>query len=151
MMTNIYQDLAIVVIGAVAWTLAIVPVQLAGKACAGDDSVAKNDDNKGGKLIKTSSSSSSSSSLAFNKGVCLVIGVALAAVTTPVLSSVCGWHTPHERVRGVAIALGTAQTMDGIMHIYHPTFYSKNPNVAIAGAGNIFLGAGLLGILSAYM
>jgi type IV secretory pathway VirB2 component (pilin) len=127
------QDLATMLVGAAAWTLAIIPVKMAGSACANENGTAEK------------------SKAAFNKSVCMVIGVAIAAVTTPAIAGLCGWRSAHERVRGIAIALGTAQTIDGMMHIWNPTFYSKNRDVAVACAGNIFLGAGLLGILSAYM
>ena len=42
-------------------------------------------------------------------------------------------------------------TIDGLVHIYNRTFYSRNTNVAVACAGNIILGAGLVGLLNAYM
>jgi hypothetical protein len=53
-------------------------------------------------------------------------------------------------VRGVALALGVAQVTDGLMHMFYPSFYSSDRDVGIACASNIFLGAGLLGIFSAY-
>jgi hypothetical protein len=127
------QDLSTMAVGALAWTAAIVPVKLAGSACADDDAVVRKGRN------------------AFHRGVCVLVGIALAAVTTPAMAYLCGWKTPHERVRGIAIALGTAQTIDGLTHIFNPSFYAKNKSVSIACAGNIFFGAGLLGIFSAYM
>lgn len=80
----------------------------------------------------------------------IAFGVGLAAVTTPVLGYLLGWRTREERVRGIAIALGTAQTIDGLVHFFYPTLYAADPRVGIGAAGNIFLGAGLLGIFSAY-
>jgi hypothetical protein len=126
------QDLSTMGVGALAWTVAILPVKMAGSACADDEVVRKGRD-------------------AFNRGACVLVGIALAAATTPALAYLCGWKTPHERVRGIAIALGTAQTIDGLTHLFNPSFYSTNKSVSIACAGNIFFGAGLLGIFSAYM
>jgi cytochrome c biogenesis protein CcdA len=129
------QDLSTMAVGALAWTAAIVPVKLAGSACAADDDA----------VVRRKGRD------AFNRGVCVLFGIALAAVTTPALSYLCGWKTSHDRVRGIAIALGTAQTIDGLTHIFNPSFYATNKSVSIACAGNIFFGAGLLGIFSAYM
>jgi hypothetical protein len=64
---------------------------------------------------------------------------------------IMGWKTPHERARGVALAIGAAQVTDGLMHLFTPDFYSADRNVGLACAGNIFYGAGLLGIFQAYM
>jgi hypothetical protein len=47
-------------------------------------------------------------------------------------------------------ALGTAQVIDGLCHLFYPSFYHNDATVGLACAGNIFYGAGLLGILSAY-
>mmetsp|Transcript_44900 Transcript_44900/g.105353 ORF Transcript_44900/g.105353 Transcript_44900/m.105353 type:complete len:124 (-) Transcript_44900:210-581(-) len=80
----------------------------------------------------------------------VAFGVALAVATTPLLSYLLGWKTQPERIRGVALALGTAQTIDGVVHLLRPTFYSENASEGIASAGNIFFGAGLLGIMSVY-
>ncbi len=85
-----------------------------------------------------------------NKVGALILGAGIAAVTTPILSSILGWKTRLERVRGIALALGAAQTLDGLVHLFHPTFYSANAAEGLSCAGNIFLGAGLLGIMSAY-
>jgi hypothetical protein len=82
--------------------------------------------------------------------VALVVGAGIAAATTPLLSSIMGWQTRQQRVRGIALALGVAQTIDGLAHFFHPTIYAANPTVGLACAGNIFYGAGLLGILSVY-
>jgi len=126
------EDVKSFIAGAVAWTLAIPAVKIAGKATADREVV------KAGNGLR-------------NKVFALIFGVALAATTTPVLSSIFGWNTPSERVRGVAISLGTAQTIDGLVHIFYPDFYSKNREISVACAGNIFLGAGLLGIFSAFV
>ncbi len=80
----------------------------------------------------------------------LGFGIGLAAVTTPALSYLLGWKTREARIRGIALALGMAQTLDGIVHTFYPTFYSTTLNYALAGAGNIFWGAGLLGIFSVF-
>ena len=47
-------------------------------------------------------------------------------------------------------ALGTAQIIDGLVHLFYPSFYHDNPAIGLGCAGNIFYGAGLLGIFSAY-
>jgi len=64
---------------------------------------------------------------------------------------ILGWKTQPERVRGIALALGTAQVLDGLVHFFKPNFYSSDHEESLASAGNIFFGAGMLGILSAYM
>eukprot|EP01039_Chlorochromonas_danica_P019199 gene19199-23212_t len=66
------------------------------------------------------------------------------------MSYLMGWKTREAKIRGIALALGTAQTLDGVVHMLYPHFYSTIPSVALAAAGNIFWGAGLLGIFSVY-
>eukprot|EP00750_Incisomonas_marina_P026512 INCI5917.6.p1 GENE.INCI5917.6~~INCI5917.6.p1 ORF type:complete len:124 (-),score=24.20 INCI5917.6:173-544(-) len=119
------RDAKALVVGVAAWTAAIPAVILAGRVTTPEASVT-------GKVIAVG------------------FGVGLAAVTTPLLSYFCGWETRPQRVRGIALALGAAQTIDGVVHLAYPEFYSKVPAEAIASAGNVFFGAGLLGILSVY-
>jgi drug/metabolite transporter (DMT)-like permease len=76
--------------------------------------------------------------------------VGLAYATTPVLSLLLGWKTRDDKVRGIAIGLGVAQALDGLCHLLAPRFYHEDADKAISCAGNIFLGAGLLGIFSAF-
>jgi hypothetical protein len=78
------------------------------------------------------------------------MGVGIAYGTTPLLSCLMGWKTSERKVRGIALALGTACVLDGLVHIFLPTFYSKSYEEGIGCAGNIFLVAGLTGIFSAY-
>jgi hypothetical protein len=119
------SDLTTMAVGAVGWAAAIPAVKMAGAGVAA-----------GG---------------AGEKSLALVIGVGIAAATTPLLSYLLQWQTPHERVRGVALALGAAQVTDGLFHLFWPAFYAVDAHVGLACAGNIFYGAGLLGIFSAYM
>jgi hypothetical protein len=119
------DDLKSIGIGVIAWSLAVPAVKYAGDAVV-----------KGGQVTKV---------------VALAFGGGLAASTTPLLSYIMGWKTPHSRVRGIALALGAAQTIDGLVYLFLPDFYSNDPQASVACAGNIFYGAGLLGILSAYM
>lgn len=121
------NDMKALGMGALAWSLAVPAVKIAGTAC-----------------IENSTTTT-------NQYICLVFGAGLAAVTTPLLSQLLGWSTPHERVRGIALALGVAQTIDGLVHLFRPDFYANDPRTGLACAGNIFYGAGLLGIFSAYM
>ena len=120
------KDIKALGMGALAWSLAVPAVKIAGSACAVADPTT-------------------------NQYISLVFGAGLAVITTPLLSRLMGWSTPHERVRGIALALGVAQTMDGLLHLFRPDFYAADPRTGLACAGNIFYGAGLLGILSAYM
>jgi len=122
------DDLKSLGIGAIAWSLAVPAVKFAG------DAVAK--EKGSGNTAKIGA---------------VVFGACLAASTTPLLSYIMGWKTPHSRVRGIALALGAAQTIDGLVHLFMPDFYSTDRNTSVACAGNIFYGAGLLGIFSAYM
>jgi ethanolamine transporter EutH len=126
-----WKDLKIIAAGALGWTIAIPAVQIAGQGVA--VTALESSDNKMGAKV-----------------IAVVVGVGIAAATTKLLSTVMGWTTQYERVRGVALALGTAQTIDGLVHIFYPTFYSKDPAVSVGCAGNIFLGAGLLGLFSGY-
>ena len=119
------SDIKSVVAGAVVWAVAIPAVKLVGQATAGDAAL-------------------------LNKGVALILGAGIAAATTPLMSKILSWKNRNERVRGIALALGAAQTLDGLVHIFWPKFYSDDGSVGLACAGNIFYGAGLLGILSAY-
>jgi hypothetical protein len=118
-------DAKALVSGALAWAAAIPAVMLVGP--------------------KTAESSATS-----NKVLALALGVGISAATTPLLSYVLNWRTREEKVRGIALALGTAQVLDGIVHIAHPKFYANDAGEGLACAGNIFWGAGLLGILSCY-
>lgn len=118
------NDGVALVAGAVAWGAAVPIVKAAGPVVARGSTAAKC-----GMLV-----------------VCLGI----AAATTPLLSKALGWQTRAERVRGVALALGAAQTIDGLVHFFKPGFYSADSAVAVGAAGSIFAGAGLLGIFSAY-
>ena len=122
---SLQDDIKTMVLGAIGWTVAIPAVKIAGSAVA------------------TPSSNG-------NKIMAVLVGIGIAASTTPILSFVRGWKTPTEKVRGVALALGTAQVIDGLVHIFMPNFYDQNLNVSVGCAGNIFFGAGLLGIFSAY-
>lgn len=119
------DDLSSMVAGAVAWTMAIVPVATAGKVV-----------HAGGTGTKV---------------LALILGAGIAAGTTPLLAYVMKWKTQYARVRGIAIALGTAQTIDGFVHLFLPHFYNENHSIGIMCSANIFFGAGLLGIFSAYM
>lgn len=124
-MSNITtSDTLAMLAGAGAWAAVIPIVKYAGEACE-----------VGGNNTK----------IAF-----LGFGVVLAGVTTPLMSYLLGWKTREARIRGIALALGMAQTLDGVVHVLYPNFYSSNPSFALASAGNIFWGAGLLGILSVY-
>jgi hypothetical protein len=49
------------------------------------------------------------------------------------------------------LALGTAQTIDGLVHLIVPHFYDENHRIDIMCAANIFFCAGTLGLFSAYM
>jgi hypothetical protein len=118
------SDATTFALGAVAWAAAIPAVQWAGPLVANGGTT--------GKIIA------------------LVVGTAIAASTTPLLARLMGWRTSQERVRGIALALGVAQVLDGLLHFFNPEFYATNHAVGLAAAGNIFLGAGLLGIFSAY-
>ncbi len=125
------DDFKTLVAGAVAWALAIPPVMIAGNAVVATDGTNPKD-------------------LVVNKIIALVVGVGISGATTPALSYVMGWTSPSQKVRGIALALGAAQTIDGLVHIFYPAFYSSDPSVGLGCAGNVFLGAGLLGIFSAY-
>jgi hypothetical protein len=84
------------------------------------------------------------------KAIGMGAGVIIAAVTTPLISSVLGWETTEEKTRGIALGLGVAQLTDGVVHLLFPSFYDKDDQTAIQCAGHIFWGAGLVGILSCY-
>ncbi|KAL7560103.1 hypothetical protein ACA910_005359 [Epithemia clementina (nom. ined.)] len=120
--------------GATAWALAIPVVQIAGRGITPATMGA----GRGGEILSGA------------KILALLVGMGVAYSTTPLLSALMGWKTPSEKVRGIALALGTAQVLDGLVHMLYPSFYDRNPNVGLACAGNIFYGAGLLGIFSAY-
>jgi type IV secretory pathway VirB2 component (pilin) len=111
-------------VGGAVWTCAILPVQLAGRSVA-----------KGGTGTKVAA---------------VAVGAIIAYGTTPLFAYLMSWKTAETKIRGIALALGTAQVIDGLVHIFMPTFYSKNHPEGIGCAGNIFLGAGLLGIFSSY-
>jgi hypothetical protein len=84
------------------------------------------------------------------KAIGMGAGVIVAAATTPFVGAVLGWETSEEKTRGIALALGVPQVIDGVVHLLFPNFYDKDDQVALQCAGHIFLGAGLLGILSCY-
>ena len=117
-------DVKTLAVGAAAWSMAIYPVKIAGHGVA-----------TGGTN---------------HKALAVVVGVGIAYATTPLLSALMGWKTQYARVRGIALALGAAQVIDGLVYIFMPTFYSDNDKVGLGCAGNIFFGAGLLGIFSAF-
>jgi hypothetical protein len=132
------EDVKSIIAGMVAWLVAIPPVMIAGNAVSAVvDPTATTTKGSDGRLV-------------LNRAAAVVVGVGIAKVTTPALSYIMGWTTPSQKVRGIALALGAAQTLDGIVHLFYPTFYANDPTVGLACAGNIFLGAGLLGIFSAY-
>jgi hypothetical protein len=131
------NDLTTVLVGATAWVLAIYPVCKVGSMSA--------------EIKEEVKDKTVTGALLHNRILVLILGVGVAAATTPLLGVLCGWKSPEQRVRGIAIALGTAQTIDGLVHMFYPSFYSTNKDVAIACSANIFFGAGLLGIFSAYM
>lgn len=79
-----------------------------------------------------------------------LLAVGISAATTPLLARLLGWRNPQERVRGIALALGTAQTIDALVHFFVPAFYSTNPATALGCSGAVFAAAGSLGIFSAY-
>lgn len=118
------NDIATYGAGVAAWTLAIVPVKWIGNVTATGE--------------------------VGNKVFAVVLGTLIAYGTTPIMSYMMGWKTQYERVRGIAIALGTAQTIDGLVHLFVPNFYHDDRGTAIMSSANIFFGAGLLGIFSAY-
>eukprot|EP01033_Poteriospumella_lacustris_P009941 gene9941-7116_t len=118
------QDLTSLGAGVAIWASVIPVVKYAGQVCVDKGNTGKN--------------------------LFLLIGVGIAAVTTPAMSYLMGWKTREAKIRGIALALGTAQTLDGVVHMLYPHFYSTIPSVALAAAGNIFWGAGLLGIFSVY-
>jgi len=126
------SDLSIMAVGAAAWALAIPAVQAAGR---GVGSYREASHDRVPYLVVRSGA--------------LIVGAGIAAVTPPMLSYLLCWKTSTEKVRGVALALGTAQVLDGLVHLFWPNFYDKDPHTGLACAGNIFYGAGLLGILSA--
>jgi hypothetical protein len=125
MSNSISSDLITIATGVAGWSLAIVPVKSVGAFCGGGDGPA-------------------------NKIFAMTLGVGIAYCTTPILSFVLGWTTPYQKVRGVALALGAAQVTDGVMQMWFPTFYNSDHGIGILCASNIFYGAGLLGIFSAY-
>jgi hypothetical protein len=121
---SLIDDLKTIGVGTLAWTLAIPAVKVAGNGVATGGT--------GSKILA------------------LIVGTGIAAGTTPILSYIMNWKTQYSRVRGIAIALGTAQTIDGLVHLFFPQFYSDNHHVGIMCSANIFFGAGLLGIFSSY-
>lgn len=80
----------------------------------------------------------------------LALAAGISVLTTPLLARLLGWRTPPERVRGVALALGVAQCIDGLVHFYWPRFYSADAAAALGSSGAVFAAAGVLGICSAY-
>ena len=118
------NDAVALAAGAAAWALAVPVVKLVGPAVA-----------TGGPRARIAT-------------VLLALGI--SAVTTPLLSRLLGWTRREQRVRGIALALGAAQTIDGAIHIFSPSFYSTNGAAALGSAGAIFSAAGFLGILSVY-
>lgn len=80
----------------------------------------------------------------------LGLGFSISLFTTPLGGSLLGWKTQDSRIRGIAIALGTAQMIDGVVHMFYPDFYSADPTEARASSAAIFFGAGCLGVLSCF-
>lgn len=118
------HDAVLFPLGGAAWLVAVPIVKFACKVSAG---------NEVGPKIAT-----------------MALGALIAAVTTPVASMLVGWKSRDEKVRGIAIMLGVAQMIDGVVHLFFPAFYSSNTQQATAASGNIFFGAGALGIASAF-
>lgn len=118
------NDVKALAVGAAAWASVIPVVQLAGPVVA-----------RGGTGTKVTM---------------LAVGLGIAVATTPVLSYLMGWKTRPDRIRGVALALGTAQVIDGLVHFFRPSFYASDKSDALGAAGNVFFGAGALGILSVF-
>lgn len=100
-------------------------------------------------LVRVVARASVSPSPAVATGL-LGLHVGIAYATTPILSSLLRWNTPADKVRGIALALGTANALDGVAHLVWPTLYSGDAKEQVAAAGNVFLAAGLLGVFSAY-
>ena len=117
-------DIKAIVAGSIGWTVAIPLVRLVGPRVS-----------SGSNLEKVSVLT-----------LCLGIGI----VTTPLLSHILNWHTSNERIRGIALALGTAQCIDGVVNMFIPDFYSPNALHALGGVASIFAAAGTLGIFSVY-
>ncbi|KAG7368403.1 hypothetical protein IV203_031146 [Nitzschia inconspicua] len=122
---NFSSDLLTLAAGAGAWAVAIVPVKTVGSFCANSDGPS-------------------------NNIIAMALGVGIAYATTPIMSFLLGWTTPYQKVRGIALALGAAQVTDGIINMWFPSFYSSDHHVGVLCASNIFYGAGLLGIFSAF-
>ena len=120
------DDMFTMALGAGAWAVAIPAVKIAGTSVANEPTGENT-----------------------TKVLACVVGVGIAYITTPLLSYIRNWKTSNEKVRGIALALGTAQVVDGLCHMFYPTFYTNDPSTGLACAGNIFYGAGLLGIFSA--
>ena len=55
-----------------------------------------------------------------------------------------------ERVRGIALALGAAQAIDGLVLVFVPRFYGADADASLGACSSIFLTAGLTGLASAY-
>ncbi len=120
-----YFDIKAVVAGAAGWAAAIPIVMYAGPR-------------------------SNEASSAGAKAAALALGVGIAAVTTPTLSYLLGWKTREEKLRGVALGIGAAQVLDGLVHVAYPKFYANDAADGLACASSIFWAAGLTGILSCY-
>jgi len=75
---------------------------------------------------------------------------AIALSTTPVVSYILGWRSRAERMRGIALALGAAQAIDGLVHVFVPRFYGADADASLGACSSIFLTAGLTGLASAY-
>jgi uncharacterized oligopeptide transporter (OPT) family protein len=110
--------------GAAGWVVAIPVVQFAG-------SLAKNEQTP-------------------NKLLVLGLGFVISLATTPLIGYFLGWKTRASRIRGIALALGMAQTIDGVVHMFHPEFYSADKVAAHYASSSIFFGAGVLGIASVF-
>ena len=117
-------DLKALAAGAAAWAAAVPIVKLVGPTVASGKPAAK-------------------------AGI-LLLCLGISAATTPLLARVLGWRSPSERVRGIALALGMAQCVDGLVHFVAPTFYSNDAHAALGSAGAVFFAAGTLGIFSAF-
>jgi ethanolamine transporter EutH len=144
------KDLKTIIAGAIAWTIAIPAVKIAGQAITtvstATTPIKKDEDSSSTVKDKTDLKKN----LLVKKTAAVILGFGIAALTSKLLPQIMDWKTQYEKVRGIALALGTAQTIDGLVHIFYPAFYATSPSVSLGCAANIFLGAGLLGLFSAY-
>lgn len=83
------------------------------------------------------------------KLLAFIVGIVIAAGTTSLLPYLTNWKSQYVCFRGIAIALGSAQTIDGLMHLFPPHFYGEDHYIMCSAS--IFFGAGLLGIFITYI